>query len=234
MTIIADIGGPYIMKPLNIIVIGLGKQCTEDHLPAIRESQLFNLVAVADPSTQRVNEITKEYAVPGYSNIDDLIKNWGSKTDVALIAVPHNEYLPIIKKLAKHKIDIIKEKPFATSIEEANILKDIVAKTNISIYVTLQRRFNPIFLSFRQLIKRVGRIYSIEGRYTLNIGHLDEGWRADKQAAGGGALMDMGYHFVDLIVWYFGLPDSLTCRLSSGNRENQKYDVEDTALLTFT
>jgi predicted dehydrogenase len=148
--------------------------------------------------------------------------------------VPHNKYLPIIRKLAEYKIDIIKEKPFATSIEEANELKEIVKNSNISIYVTLQRRFNPIFITFKQLMKRIGRIYSIEGRYTMNIGHLDEGWRANKKTAGGGALIDMGYHFVDLVVWYFGLPDSLTCRMSSGNRENQEYDVEDTVLLNFT
>ncbi len=222
------------MKPLNIVAIGLGKQSTEDHLPAIWESSMFNLLAVTDSDNAKVKIVSKEYSVPGYSNIDDLIETWGEKTDVAIIAVPHTQYLSIIKKLAKYNIDIIKEKPFAVSIKEANELKKIVNDSKISIYVTLQRRFNPIFVTYKQLMKRIGRIYSIEGRYTLNIGHLDEGWRASKKSAGGGALMDMGYHFVDLIIWYFGLPDSLTCRMSSGNRENQKYDVEDTALLSFT
>jgi predicted dehydrogenase len=221
------------MEPLNIIVIGLGNQATEDHLPAIRESDLFNLLAVADVDDQKTAAIAEAYSVPGYSNVESLIGEQGDKIDVALIAVPHNEYLPIIEELASHDIDVIKEKPFATSISEAKALKAIMAKNHISIYVTLQRRFNPIFFTFKQLTKRIGRIYSIEGRYTLNIGHLDEGWRASKEKAGGGALMDMGYHFVDLVVWYFGLPDSITCRLSSGNRENQKYNVEDTALLNF-
>lgn len=221
------------MNPLNILAIGLGKQCTEDHLPAIQESEMFNLIAVSDPDNSKLSKISAEYSVPGYGDIDELLKDWGDKADVAIIAVPHTKYLPIIRKLAEYKIDIIKEKPFATSIKEANELKKIVKKYNISIYVTLQRRFNPIFITFKQLIKRIGRIYSIEGRYTMNVGHLDKGWRANKKTAGGGALMDMGYHFVDLVVWYFGLPDSITCRMSSGNRENQKYDVEDTVFLNI-
>lgn len=221
------------MKPLNTVVIGLGKQCTEDHLPAIKESELFNLIAVTDPDNEKLSLISKTYDVPGYKTIDGLIKSKGNEADVALVAVPHNQYVKIIKKLASYSVDVIKEKSFATSVGEANLLRGIIEETSISIYVTLQRRFNPIFITFKQLTKRIGKIYSIEGRYTLNISRLDEGWRADREKAGGGALIDMGYHFVDLIVWYFGLPDSITCRLSSGNRENQKYNVEDTALINF-
>ena len=84
------------MKSLNIVAIGLGKQSTEDHLPAIRESSMFNLLAVTDSDNAKVKIVSKEYSVPGYSNIDDLIERWGERTDVAIIAVPHTQYLSII------------------------------------------------------------------------------------------------------------------------------------------
>jgi predicted dehydrogenase len=129
-------------------------------------------VAVVDANAERARQVAEEYSVSGYTDVDVMLKELGDTVDLAVIAVPHNEYLPIIRRLAEYKIDIIKEKPFATSIEEANELKQITAATNILIYVTLQRRINPIFLSFKQLMKRIGRVYSIEGRYTLNIGHL--------------------------------------------------------------
>lgn len=45
--------------------------------------------------------------------------------------------------------------------------------------------------------------------------------------------MDMGYHFIDLLVWYFGIPTNVTARLSRGNRVGQHYDVEDTVVLNF-
>ena len=67
----------------------------------------------------------------------------------------------------------------------------------------------------------------------MNIAKLDEGWRSSKEFAGGGVLIDMGYHFIDLLVWYMGLPTSVTARLSRGNRPEQKYDVEDTINLLF-
>lgn len=219
---------------LKVIVIGLGKQSVEDHIPAIIESPMFELVAVQDTNQMRAQEIGEQYSVPWYTNLEDLLESASRTCDVALVAIPHNEYLPIIRALAERHIDVIKEKPFATSIDEANEMIRLSKEFNISIYVTLQRRFNPIFTTFEQLIKRIGKIYSIEAKYTMNIAQLDQGWRANYQLARGGALIDMGYHIVDLLVWYFGLPDEVICRLSTGNREGQQYDVEDTALVTFS
>lgn len=125
------------------------------------------------------------------------------------------------------------EKPFAVTCSEALEFHRLVAQNNIFLGITLQRRFNPIFQAFHQLKNRIGRIYSIEGSYVKNIPRLDEGWRSSFNLAGEGALIDMSYHFIDLLVWYIGVPDSVTARLSSGNRPDQYYDVEDTVNLLF-
>lgn len=221
-------------KVLNIVVIGLGHQSLEDHLPAIQESKKYNLVGVIDIDEENAEKIAKEYQTISAQTYSELKSKIIIKIDVALVAVPHSKYLKIIKEVAADKIDIIKEKPFAISLKEASDLKDIVEENNISLFVTLQRRYNPIFKSFEQLVKRIGKIYAIEARYTMNIADLSSGWRAVKDVAYGGALADMGYHYIDLLVWYFGLPDSMTCKISTGNRKNQSYDVEDTAFVDFS
>jgi predicted dehydrogenase len=219
---------------LDIVVVGLGHQSLDDHLPAIDESPMFRLVGVVDIDESTARRIGGERHVSFATSVSDLLNILDRMPDAALIAVPHADYLPIIRELAERRIHIIKEKPFAVSLEDAKQMVDLVKKNNITLQVTLQRRFNPIYRSYPQLLRRIGKVYSIEGRYTLNIARLDEGWRASRLYAGGGALIDLGYHYIDLIVWYFGLPDSVTCRLSTGNREGQKYDVEDTAMLSFT
>lgn len=222
------------MPKLHVAVIGLGKQSKEDHLPAIKVSNLFKLVGLVDSDPERLKQFSNEYHVPGFSSIEALLSSSVHKPDVAVVAIPHTTYPSVIKLLAENSIHIIKEKPFATSMKEANEFKSLSAKYNIGIYVTLQRRFNPIFFTFNQLKQHVGAVFSIEGRYTMNIARLDEGWRAQQSLAAGGALIDMGYHFVDLLIWYYGLPDSISCKLSRKNRGDQKYDVEDTAAITFT
>ncbi len=141
--------------------------------------------------------------------------------------------MSVISTLVTAGKHIIKEKPFATSVAEARQLLQILRGGSSYLGVTVQRRFNPIYRTFHQLKRYIGKIYSIEGAYTMNVATLDEGWRASKDLSGGGALVDMGYHFVDLLIWYFGMPASVTARMTRGNRPGQKYDVEDTVHLLF-
>ncbi len=222
------------IRTVSIVVIGLGHQSVDDHLPAIRESSLIKLVGVVDVDLARAEAVGTAEGVPFATDTESLLAELDSQPNAALIAVPHSGYLPIIEKVARRGIHIIKEKPFATSFDNAVAIRQLIADNDVTLQVTLQRRFNPIYRSFEQLIKRIGRIHSIEARYTMNVERLDEGWRASRLFAGGGALIDLGYHYIDLIVWYFGLPDSVMCKLSTGNRDGQVYDVEDTAMLQFS
>jgi len=216
---------------LKTAIIGLGKQMIEDHLPAAVESEKFDVVAVCDINFEKVNAISCKYQLDGFNDLEKMLKKM--RFDVAVVAIPHHQYFSAISKLVEHRIHVIKEKPFAVNREEALKFHQIVSQNNLFLGVTLQRRFNPIFQAFHQLKKRIGKIYSIEGKYVMNIAKLDEGWRSSKELAGGGVLIDMGYHFIDLLVWYMGLPTSVTARLSRGNRPGQSYDVEDTVNLLF-
>jgi predicted dehydrogenase len=214
---------------LRVAVIGLGKQSVENHLPALLASDQFQLAAVVDIDAEKVQQIATRYAVPGFTSLEDLLAH--VSIEVAILAIPHSSYLSAIASLARRGIHIIKEKPFATSWEEAVDLQSIIREHHIYLGVTMQRRFNPVFQAFHHLKNFIGKIYSVEGKYTLNIAELDKGWRASKSIAGGGALLDMGYHFIDLLVWYFGIPSSVNARITRGNRPGQVYDVEDTVHL---
>ena len=217
---------------MKFIAIGLGHQTLDDHLPAMLESDRFELVGVHDVDKATCHKVAVEYNCEAIIDLDKFLAGVPEvPVDGAIVAVPHNQYLPILKILAKKGIHIIKEKPFATSIDEALQISGLVKKNNICLSLTLQRRYNPVFNSFAQLVRRIGRLHTIEAKYVLNIKRLDDGWRASQLHAGGGALIDLGYHYVDLLVWYFGLPDEITCNVSSGNREDQDYDVEDTAFV---
>lgn len=212
-------------------MIGLGKQNMEDHIPAVMESACLSLDSVVDSDEGKLNDVALNTGVDGFTSAEDMLKL--KKPHLAVVAVPHNQYFSLIKRLAEGGVHILKEKPLAINMDEALAIDNIINQSRIKMMVTLQRRFNPIFSIFEQLRSRIGKIYSLEGRYTMNVSNLDSCWRASKEAAGGGALIDMGYHYIDLLLWYFGLPKSVTARMSTGNREGQVYDVEDTVNLLF-
>ena len=99
---------------LKVAVIGLGRQSLEDHIPAVLESEEFDLVAVCDINPVSVRAASERFRVKGFTDLRKLIE--GTKCDAAIVAVPHNQYVPIIILLADAGIHIIKEKPFATNI----------------------------------------------------------------------------------------------------------------------
>ena len=217
---------------MKFIAIGLGHQTLDDHLPAMMESDRFKLVGVHDKNKETCHQVAIKYDCEAIVDLPKFLAGVPElRVDGAIVALPHDQYLPVLQMLAEKGIHIIKEKPFATSVDEALKISSLIKKNKVSFSLTLQRRFNPVFNSFAQLVRRIGRLHAIEAKYVLNIKRLDEGWRASQLHAGGGALIDLGYHYVDLLVWYFGLPDEVTCNTSSGNREGQTYDVEDTAFV---
>ncbi len=219
------------MKVLNTLVVGIGKQAREDHIPALMSSSDYNIIGLIEIDVSQHKSLLSSYEVPVYSSIEEALSK--SIPDVAVLTLPHSEYKKCIKILAKNNVHIIKEKPFALNLAETKEYHTLMRKHNITIQVTLQRRFNPIFSSVPQLIRSIGKVFAIEAKYTFNIDKLDEGWRARSIQSGGGALIDMGYHVVDLLVWYFGLPDQVAVSTSAGNREGQLYDVEDTAYMSL-
>ncbi len=219
------------MKKLRAAIIGLGKQSIEDHLPGILGSKYTDLVAVCDVDKKKVSMLASKYHVLGYDNYKNLLKT--EKLDFVIVAVPHSEYVNIINEAAKHKVHILKEKPFARNLKEAILIKEIVEKNKIHFMITLQRRFNPIYTTFFQLKEKVGRKLFLDAKQTMFLKNPQNGWRANKKIAGGGVVLDLGYHLIDLIIWYFGLPDNVFCEFTIHTILDKDHSVEDTATILF-
>jgi len=218
-------------KKLKTILIGIGKQSVEDHIPALQDCTKADLVAIVDKNTKIAKEWSKKLKVPYYNSTSKAIKN--HTPDFAIVAVPHNEYFKIINQLAKKKIHILKEKPFALDLQEGKKIQKIIKDNDIKLMVTLQRRFNPIFSSFIQLMKQIGRHFFIEAKSTLYIDSPNDGWRGERKKAGGGCIIDMGYHVIDLLIWYFGLPNQIHAEHGCFAKPDKHYDAEDTASIIF-
>lgn len=219
-------------RKLRVGVIGLGHQALEDHIPAIKASQDVELVGVVEKDKKILDTFLLENSgIAGYGDLDLLFEK--CKPDFVIIATPHNCHYETTKRAIEKGIHVLKEKPFAVSIKQAKELNEIAKKNNVQVSVTLQRRFNPIYYTFFQFIDKIGSVFFTEAKYTFYTDIPHVGWRANKELAGGGCLIDMGYHIVDLLMWYFGLPDKVFAETSCGAKEGVIYDAEDTAHVIF-
>lgn len=213
-------------------VVGLGRQAVDDHLPGLLACSTAELVAVCDENSAVVAEQRHRYQVPGYTDFWEMFN--AEQLDFVIVCVPHDVGRRVIEAAAEHRVHVLKEKPFATSLVEAIELAELCQQSGIQLMVTLQRRFNPIYGSFIQLADQIGTPFLVDARYTVHVEDPSDGWRGVMAKAGGGCVIDMGYHLIDLILWYFGLPDSITAAVSVSARPDRSYDAEDTALVHFS
>lgn len=212
-------------------VVGLGKQALEDHIPGLQSSDGAELVAICDENREIVREHQYQLRVNGYTDFHEMFRS--EQLDMVIVTVPHHIGRTVIEAAAEHRVHVLKEKPFATTLSEAQELAKRCEESGIQLMVTLQRRFNPIYTSFTQLADQIGTPFVVDAQYTLHIADPSEGWRGDTAKAGGGCIIDMGYHLIDMILWYFGLPDRVLADLSVEARPDRTYDAEDTALIHF-
>jgi len=219
-------------RKLKVAVIGLGKQALEDHITAIEASHDVSLIGVVDPDKEKLKSFVKNHKkIDGYCAFNNLLEK--NKPDFIIVAVPHYLHYEITKMALMEGIHVLKEKPFAISLSEARELKEMADQNHVQIAVTLQRRFNPIYSTFFQFIDKIGKPFYIQAKYTFYTDNPDEGWRGLKELAGGGCLIDMGYHIIDLLMWYCGLPEKVFAETSHCAKEDAQYSAEDTAQIIF-
>ncbi len=217
---------------LKVAIVGAGEQSTKEHIPVIQESPESEVVCVCDTHAQRAAEMATQLQVPAYLTLEDMLSK--QHFDAAVVAVPHSDYAEIIQPLLARRIHILKEKPLASSLPEATQFATWSKFYDTLLMVSTQRRFDPAYRFARSLIPELGDIYHVQGQYLKNIERLDVGWRAKFITAKGGALLDMGYHFIDQLIWFLGLPKAVIARKQIGNRKGQDYDVEDTMQMSLT
>ncbi len=208
----------------RIALIGAGMQGRK--YMRLLESAQVEIDSVVDVSPDALRALVKATEAPLFESVADMLAF--RRPDVALICTPHHAQRAIVAALAAVDVPMIKEKPFAMTVEEAEFYEGLRAG-GARIAVSTRRRFDPVYRAVESALLKIRPVISFDLRYFKNVPDLGEGWRALKAEAGGGALIDMGYHMVDLVTWWFGQPDMIASSLSYGNRQRQHYDVEDTA-----
>jgi len=138
----------------------------------------------------------------GFSDLGELLQQ--EEVDVVDCCLPnflHKEALIRAFEAGKH---VYCEKPLALDSEEARQITAAAAEHGIQVGMTFNYRFVPALMRAKQLIDegRLGRVYSFRAEY-LHTGYQDPNrpmsWRMRKSSSGGGAVVDLGSHVIDLM-----------------------------------
>ena len=166
----------------------------------INETKGMQTVAMCDANPARLDAARQELPnLAGYfTKLDDMLKLLD--LDLIVDILPHNQHAPTALECLKAGKNVILEKPFCITIDEANQMIDTAHAKNLMLSLFHNRRWDGDYLTIRDIVDRglIGDIFHIEcggGSY----GHPGFWWRSDK-AISGGVMYDWGAHFIDWVL----------------------------------
>lgn len=191
------------MKPLRGALIGFGRVAENAHVPAYRRDPRFHLAAVADASPER--RAAAEKLVLGlktYATPDALYAGEPDLDFVDIATPPHLHALQSLEALERG-LHVLCEKPLTFSMDELKTLARAAKKKKRVVYPVHNWKYAPLFLKLAELLemKAVGKIRHAEWHVlrTKPAATAAGNWRTDPRAAGGGILMDHGWHAFYLV-----------------------------------
>lgn len=189
----------------RVAVIGCGSVAQNYHIPILAGHEKAKLAVFVDRDEKRIIKLADTYKV---SKISTSISILNKKIiDAALIAAPANNHAPYSIELMKKGIHVLVEKPMSTTIKEAEAMVRISEESKVVLSVGLFRRLLPSVRLLKAIIesKQYGEPKSFHFRWGGFYG-----WSAftlanmNRELAGGGVLMDLGPHVLDLIFAILG------------------------------
>ena len=213
---------------INWGVIGCGGIAFRRTIPGLVLSENSNLVAVMDTNFDAAKTVQKEFnAKYSFDNVEDLLAV--DEIDAVYIATPVFCHKEQVLKAATAKKHILLEKPMGLTVEDSIEIKEFCEKQGVKLGVGLMMRFNNLHEEVRNIVAsgKLGEIVSMRAQFTCWYPEMEGAWRQKMALSGGGALMDMGVHCIDLLRYMSGLEAKEVVSLK-GN-QIFKYEVEDAA-----
>ncbi len=200
----------------NIGIIGLGRMGLM-HASLINSLPNSKVAAVSDPSDFPAKSLgTINPSIKVFSDAEEMIDK--VKLDGVLISSPVSSHIPLSILCAERNIPFLLEKPLSISAEEAIPLLSILYKNNIPNMIGYVYRFLDSFVKGKEILDSncLGNIQRISASiYISQLFKKGKGWRYDPTQSGGGVLIGLGSHIIDLLTWYFGPVKSVVGKVKS-------------------
>ena len=197
----------YGQEQMGVLVIGCGG-AAKGHLKAIHENTRLKLIAVADPNEDSLQWTKENYAPTlAVSNYKEALDR--DDIDIVMVLAPHYlHHIMVLDSLRSGK-HVLCEKPISISVWEADEMIDTAKECGKELFVMLNNRFSPSARVTRELLdsEQIGRIFMARsGYFGYEVERLADmsHWKGDLKKAGGGVLVDGGYHIVDLMNGFLG------------------------------
>lgn len=232
-------------KIIKAGVVGCGGIANGKHLPAIKRNGKIELVAFCDLIKERAEKAKEEYGTPDarvYTDYKDLVKE---DVDVVYVLTPNNAHAPVSIAAMKAGKHVMCEKPMAKTYAEAKEMVETAKETGKILTIGYQNRYRADSQYLKSVCEadELGDIYYAKAHAIRRRAVPTWGVFLDEEKQGGGPLIDIGTHALDLTLWmmnnyepasvtgstYRKLADQTQTGNAWGDWDPKKFTVEDSA-----
>jgi scyllo-inositol 2-dehydrogenase (NADP+) len=192
---------------MDIGIVGLGKMGIL-HASILNALEGCSVTAICEKE-RLVLEFAKKILphITFYSDVVSMVNK--EKLDAVFVTTPISTHLPILREIIDYaSIPVFMEKPLAASYDDASAMAQLSKEKRIITMVGYQKRFAPSFSRAKSILdsEQIGKPLVFRAHsFVSSVFKEGRGWRFKKGE--GGALLDLGSHLIDLLTFYFGVPD---------------------------
>lgn len=215
------------MAKWKVGIIGCGGIMKGAHTPEYLTDRRVKVVAVCDIIPERA-EFAKNKFFPGaatYTDYKELLKD--ESIDFVDICTPNYLHSVIAVDALNAGKHVFCEKPDAVSVEEALKMKAAAEKNGKRLMIMRNNRYMPVSKKIKKMADDgfFGEFYAGRCGWVRRRGIPGKGgWFTTKAQSGGGPLIDLGVHMIDLAIWFMGNPKPVAV---SGNTFSKFSDAEE-------
>ena len=220
------------MKRLGFLGTGwIGRH----RMAAMLDTGLATAAAICDPSSECMDEAAK--LAPEAVRVGSLHEMLAMGLDGVVIATPSALHAAQSIQALEAGTAVFCQKPLGRDLAETNSVIDAARKADRLLGVDLSYRHTDAMRAIAPLVERgeLGQVFAVDLTFHNAYGP-DKPWFYDPAQSGGGCVVDLGVHLVDLALWALGFPEvtDVSATLLSGAAPLKADAVEDYAVAAFT
>jgi len=218
-------------KKIKIGIIGCGAVAQVGHIPAFKSILDVEITAICDTDERKLAYLKNKYNISeATTRFEDIIRD--KNIDGVVIATPNYLHHPMVISALEYGKYILCEKPLGLNTNEVREIGKIAQKYPDRLMYGLNDRFRQDVQTLRKYILggELGEIFYAKTGWLRKMGGSIEKWRKDKVKSGGGVVLNLGVHLLDIALWI--LPKKPVA-VSTAAHYNDEIEDSGVAIIRF-
>lgn len=211
------------MKTLRMAVIGSGQIARVTHLPNYQSMDQVEVVGISDTNLEAAKSVAEQFGIPAYyGDHKQMLEEL--KPDAVTICVPNRFHCPITLDALNAGCHVMCEKPPAITPEEAEQMEKMAEEKGLLLTYGFHFRHSEQVALLKKKIEQgdMGTIYHTKVQWNRRRGIPGWGNFTNKAMQGGGPLIDIGAHMLDVALYLLDYPEIAEVSATSSDRIGKK------------